>query len=371
MDWTQHPYSAMAPWLRLLFRLFSVVVTVWLCTFGATWIWYFFAPLIGGFLVAMLLHPIVTALEQRLPWKRSFLVLWILFFFVLSVVAIFGTTIPLLWKQLQSFASEWEVILGLFVQGVEKVEQEFAQWIPFDTSSWLGEMGNWVTGRIPALLQYCSLKMSELPRIFIGLFVFASAIYFFCCDMGTYLAYWKKKSSSDFLCLVGLVKSTVVTAFGGYLKAQGILSLGVFFLLMVGFFLLGQSFSLLLSLVIAVLDFIPMIGAGLILLPWAVVSILLGETTKGIGLFLLWCSTAILRRLLEPHVLGQQTGLSPLLSLGSMYVGLQVAGVWGLIFAPVVVLVVLHFFSATLFQGMKRDINTVGLMILRLFEEEK
>ena len=79
---------------------------------------------------------------------------------------------------------------------------------------------------------------------------------------------------------------------------------------------------MLIAFLLAVLDFIPIIGSGTVLVPWAVICFALGDWKKGTALLIIWGVVCIFRRLAEPKALGSQTGLHPVLSLLSIYVGM-------------------------------------------------
>ena len=121
--------------------------------------------------------------------------------------------------------------------------------------------------------------------------------------------------------------------------------------------LTGQSYSLLLALGFAVLDFIPLIGSGTVMVPWAIVDLLLGNYGHAIELMVIWGLIALFRRLAEPKVVGDQTGLSPILSLISIYIGMRLYGVWGMIFCPILLLVLLNLAGLGLFDGVRRDLK--------------
>ena len=89
----------------------------------------------------------------------------------------------------------------------------------------------------------------------------------------------------------------------------------------------------------SLLDTLPILGAGLFLLPWALVELLLGSTGRAAGLALLYAAAVAVRNLLEPHVLGRQIGLHPFVSLVSVYYGWRLAGFAGMLLAPCGVLI--------------------------------
>lgn len=156
---------------------------------------------------------------------------------------------------------------------------------------------------------------------------------------------------------LGRVRDVAVAAFGGYVKAQLILSIGVFFILLIGFALIGQSYALLLAFLLAVMDFIPIIGAGTAMVPWAVVDVVMGDYRKALELMVIWGIICLFRRVAEPKVVGNQTGLSPILSLVSIYVGMRLAGVLGMILGPVALLIVINIVKMDVFSGVHRDIS--------------
>ena len=121
-----------------------------------------------------------------------------------------------------------------------------------------------------------------------------------------------------------------------YLRACLLLGLLTFLQMFIGLAILGIPYAFLFALLIAVVDFLPLLGTGIILIPWAVVSLLLGEIKLGIGLLVLYAVSSVVRQILEPKLIGEGLGLHPLLSLVSMYAGLRLFGVWGMILAPLV-----------------------------------
>lgn len=155
---------------------------------------------------------------------------------------------------------------------------------------------------------------------------------------------------------LGQVRATALGAFGGYLKAELLLSIGVFFILLIGFFVIRQPYGLLLALGLAIMDFIPIIGAGTVMVPWAVIALFTHNYLDAIEIMVIWGIIAMFRRVMEPKFVGDQTGLSPIASLVSIYVGMQVAGVLGMILGPILLLVLLNLAGMGMFRGLRLDI---------------
>ena len=125
-------------------------------------------------------------------------------------------------------------------------------------------------------------------------------------------------------------------------KAYLILMAVTFGILAAGLGLLGVQGFWLIAAVIAVLDLLPVIGSGIVLVPWAGGLLLGGQVFTGVGLLLLWVLLIIVREILEPRLVGRQIGLHPLATLTAMYMGFRLAGFTGLLVAPVACLLLQH-----------------------------
>lgn len=130
------------------------------------------------------------------------------------------------------------------------------------------------------------------------------------------------------------------SALWGWLKAQISLSGMCFLILLVGFLLLGIPYSPVWAFLIALVDAVPLLGTGTVLIPWAIVSLLQKQSLRALGLLGIYAVTFLTRSALEPRLVGRQLGLDPLLTLASLYAGFQFWGVGGMLAAPVLCVIV-------------------------------
>lgn len=133
----------------------------------------------------------------------------------------------------------------------------------------------------------------------------------------------------------------------GWFKAQGVLMLLTWLTVSVGFWILGIRGGFLWAVPVALVDAVPMLGTGLILLPWALVSFLQGMKLRALGLCALVATAALLRTTLEPRLVGRQLGLDPLVTLICLYAGYRLWGFLGLLLAPML--------AGVLFSMLKKD----------------
>ena len=125
-----------------------------------------------------------------------------------------------------------------------------------------------------------------------------------------------------------------------WLRAYFLLFVLTFVQLFIGFSILRLPYVFLPALLISLFDLLPLLGVGTVLIPWGLLALLGGNTALGSGLLVLCAVVLLVRQLLEPKILGESLGLHPLLTLISVYAGLRLGGVWGMIAAPAVVVLV-------------------------------
>lgn len=124
-------------------------------------------------------------------------------------------------------------------------------------------------------------------------------------------------------------------ALGGWLKAQLKLCAVTWGIVSVGFLLLRIPYGIAWAALVAVVDAVPILGTGTVLLPWALVCLLQGESLRAIGLLCTYGAAMITRTVLEPKLVGRHLGLDPLVTLAALYTGYRFWGFLGLLLTPI------------------------------------
>lgn len=133
--------------------------------------------------------------------------------------------------------------------------------------------------------------------------------------------------------IVSLAKDLSVAG-GDYLKAQGQIMLIETAICVVSLWIVGNPYALLVGIVIGICDALPFIGTSLIFLPWAAIMFFQRRFVLGLYYLFLAGLTSLLRQFLEPKLIGQRVGANPLIVLISIYLGLQIYGIWGVLLGP-------------------------------------
>lgn len=150
-----------------------------------------------------------------------------------------------------------------------------------------------------------------------------------------------EKAVATLVKVKSILKQSVLKIIGGYL----ILMVITFLELSVGFLILRIENWFLISIIIAFIDVLPVLGTGSVLLPWGIINIILGHSFLGFALIILYLLITIVRNFAEPKIVGSKTGINPLFILFSMFLGIQLFGFLGLIILPVTFIVIIKYYK--------------------------
>lgn len=120
-----------------------------------------------------------------------------------------------------------------------------------------------------------------------------------------------------------------------WLRAQVKLSAVTFVIVLAGFLILRIGHPVRTALLTALVDAVPLLGTGIVLLPWSLYSLLEGETARSIGLLGIYVAAMVTRSGLEPRLLARQLKLDPLVTLVALYAGYRIWGFGGMVLAPI------------------------------------
>lgn len=321
-------------------RLFSLLAVGGFLFLTGKYIFPLVFPFLLGFLLAYMAEPGVRRLEKKLPRGVAAAIgvgfLLILIFFVFAVLGgllvrglgRFSAALPDLETAAQESSRTLEdFLLGLAGRAPEGLRGFLTRGVLelFEGGGSLWELG---FDQLPRML---SGILSHLPGGAIALCTAVVSAFLISARMPKLTALMPQSWAQKLLPTLKNIRIAV----GGWLKAQGKLAGLTFLLCCGGFFLLGIPFAPVWAAVVALVDAVPLLGSGLILVPWSVVRFLQGDSGKGIGLLVTFGAAFLLRTVLEPRLVGKQMGLDPLVTLIALYLGFQLGGFWGLILSPI------------------------------------
>lgn len=312
----------------------------------------YFAPFFIAYILSLIIEPIIRFSSNRLHIRRKLaapisilLILSALGFLIFLAVSRLIIEIVDMTKLLPDFFNDlYSRVLILLSTAREQYE-----WIPADITADLGSfissMSNTLTSVLNTIIKSAYSTAVSVPEILIFIIVTIMSTYFLTSDRERIYGFFRKQFPESWGNKFISLKNDMFSAFFGYIKAQLILMSITFTELFIGLTLINVKYSLLFALLISLIDALPILGTGTVLIPWGVFSLVTGNIKMGISVLLLYGVVLVVRQLTEPKILGHQIGVYPLLTLVAMYAGLRLLGFVGLILGPVTLLILKNIFT--------------------------
>lgn len=190
---------------------------------------------------------------------------------------------------------------------------------------------------MPAIMNNSMSVLKQGIELIVVLVIFVIATLMFLREMEEIR---ERKSASMFHREFSIIGRRLVSVGSAWLKSEMVIISVTAALCTIALFLIGNDYALLLGFGIGLVDALPFLGAGVILIPWALVLLIQKQWLKGILFLGLYIVCYFLRQILESRIMGNCMGLTPLETLASMYVGLQLFGISGFLLGPVGLLLI-------------------------------
>lgn len=318
----------------------------------------YIVPFIVAYCFASLIEPLVKFVERKLRIPRKIGTVFSILIVLGVIISLFAFLISRLVKEIQnvyiSIEINMESITNFFNDLFDQINGIYIQ-LPAEITDIINKAAQDFASNIQNLLRPIvdlagvPVKIALiLPQVLIFILVTILATYFMSSDKNMILKFLDGQMPSDWLKKTRGITNNVFVALFGWLRAQLILMSITFTELLIGLLIIGVENALLIALLIAVVDLLPVLGAGSVLVPWSIINLISGNTKLGLSTLLLYVIILFVRQLIEPKIVGQQIGVHPLFTLCGMYIGLQVLGVLGMFIGPLSVVVIKYVFEGIL-----------------------
>ncbi|SFG15236.1 sporulation integral membrane protein YtvI [Planifilum fulgidum] len=336
-------------------------------------------PFLIGWLIAMAIEPAVRFMENklRLPrWAGVSLMLIIVLAVVSSLLVLLVTQVvieltrlaELLPTSLERFN---QYLLDLFldedtgishlIQNVQTYLQnnpEHQKEIVSSIRENLGVITQKGTELITGIIAGIGSFLTDLPYIVAVIVIIFLAALFIGLDWPRMRDALNRSLPERVRRTGGIVLKDIRTSLFGFVRAQLTLISITAILVMIGLWILGVKYALTVAIIIGVVDLLPYLGVGAVLVPWSAYSFFFGGDTKlAVGLLVLYGVLLVVRQILETKLVSSNVGLDPLTTLIALFVGLNLFGFIGLIIGPVSVVIAIALYRANVFRDLWRFIK--------------
>jgi sporulation integral membrane protein YtvI len=330
----------------------------------------FFLPFVIGWIVAMIANPLVRFLEKKVKILRKHSSAIIIVLVIAAIVGVIYLLISMLLRESKQLASDLPNILeqtGIQLTQLSIKIRELSSDMPKPIQQFINNLVNSINNN---LLEYepredllsfsvASSLAQNIAEFFLTLIITILSAYFFIAKRDEITTGFKRIMPSSVVDGWHFISANFTKAVGGYFKAQFKIMIVLSIMMFIGFEILSVSYSFLLALGIALLDFLPVFGTGAVLWPWALLDMLSGNYFRAIGLVIIYLICQVLKQILQPKMVGDSIGISPLSTLLFLYIGYRFYGVIGMIIGVPVGMVIVNLYRVGMFERLIRGFKII------------
>lgn len=304
-------------------------------------------PIIFALLTALIIDPLVRLTEKKFKWNRKLSVISV-FIFILAIITsiLYYTVTRLIGKIIditKAAPDYFNSLSGVWIDGQSKLLQ-YTSGMPQDVVKAVQKefknVFESIRDSILSLLSYEKIMalMTEIPNFLVGFIVFIIALFLFMLELPELKKMLFRHLTTSTAEKVRFMITKLNSVIFGFMKAQLLVSFIILAVTFVGLLLTLPKYAIVMSLVIWIIDIIPILGSVIILAPWSLYMFISGDVATGTKLAILAAVLLVIRRTVEPKVMGSQIGLSPLPTLIAMFIGLKLFGFLGFFIGPLAVI---------------------------------
>ena len=330
----------------------------------------FYIPFVVAYIISKLLNPVIIKLTKKFNLNRkiSSIIVLTAFFLITGLVVIFGVSKIL--EESNFFLSMINTYIEKINDFISKIENEnklFGNYFISDSmkniiirniNEYFNNLGDSLKNIVTNLIT----TLKSIPIYFINIIITVLAIYFILSDRFSILDKLEFQFTRKFISKIRSKLDNILNTLFDYLKAEIILVFISFIIVLIGLYIfkvLGMNikYPFLMAILIGLIDALPILGAGTIMVPWSIILFIEKDTSLGfliLGLFIL---ILCVKQILEPKIVSNKIGVHPIFTLISMYTGFKVKGIIGIILGPIMLIVLKEIFENLLDQGLVNYLN--------------
>ncbi|MCL2531795.1 MAG: AI-2E family transporter [Oscillospiraceae bacterium] len=349
---------------RIIDTAYYLLILVAFYLFMRYAFWLVFPFMFAFFLATCMQRPMNFA-NRKFKMKKKFTAVMLVLLFYLVIVSIIAALGMRLWASATNFASfltEQVQNLPELVIGLAERVSELTRWLPAgmqeSLNTWLqynvtdpfayGEGGAvmglvsnidfaWFRAPVSGVLSFAG----RIPAVAVAVVITVITSFFMTIGYDDIVRFIKRQLPQKRQDALSAAKRILFSSLGKLLKAYTIImvstaaqvAIGLTIMRLLGIY--SGNYLWTIVAVVAVLDFLPAVGAGFVLTPWALYSLIMGQFWLALGLILIYVTITIVHQIVEPKVMAANLGLPPVVTIAAMYMGLQLFGIIGILLAPI------------------------------------
>ncbi|MDP4126735.1 MAG: sporulation integral membrane protein YtvI [Bacillota bacterium] len=316
---------------------------------------HLFLPFILAFIMTATINPLRDFLVYRVRMPQKIAVLTAMLIEIGGLGAVIALLVIRLIREIQEIYIRWpyynELLQRFISHWLTKLEIYYLR-LPGTNHDTISNTVKEYMNSIPVVLTNILSFAAKIPEIIIVVVIALVATFFMSNSSKQYLYQFLLIFPKEWREHLSDLGRDFSRAFAGFVKAEFIVFLITLFLSISGLMMIHSKYAIILGTITGIFGILPVLGVGIILIPWSILAFISGHGLLAIKLILLTTIITIVRHIIEPKILGDNVGLDPLFVLVSMYIGLASIGVVGLILGPFILIAYQALQKAGVFRNL-------------------
>ena len=331
----------------ILFYAIIAALAVFTVKYLLNWI----LPFVVAFAVSAMVAPVADRVSADFRINRKFTACFFAFVFyciTAGLVFLIGLGLYTALKNLfydlpLIYETSIEPTISSFILWIQQfltgIDPDLGNAVSTGTSDFFENFGSTVSGISVTAIGWLSAYIAKIPYFVASAFIAVIATFFIVSDYRNIRAFIVRQIAEKWHIFLEYIRSHCLKTLGKYVKSYAVIMTITFCELTVALWLLGAENFVVIALIIAAFDIIPVCGSGGVLIPWAVFSLVQGRFAFGAGMLIVYIIITVIRQIIEPKIVGDQVGLPPVVTLMAMFLGVRFMGVFGLFAFPVALVI--------------------------------
>ena len=357
----------MGYWSKVVRRLIFFAISI-LAFFISLKMVLFFMPFLIAFIISICIEPFIRKVikKTKLSRKVSAIIVLAIVSIIIISASIWAITslISEVYNLLQGINTYFDNANNFIKYITQKFDTSRIQFPPEvitflenSTNNFLETLTEFVKKILNSVLTW----ITQIPKICISIGITILATYFICTDRFYMLDQLEHHFPKTWIKRFSVHLREIKVSLGAYLKAEIILVIISFIILLIGLFILkflglNINYPLLAAIGVAFVDALPILGSGTVMLPWAVISAINGDIRLASFLIIIYIIMIVTRQFMEPRIVSNQIGIHPIFTLIAMYTGFKLIGVLGLLVGPIILIILKSIFGTMIDKGVVKSI---------------
>lgn len=337
--------------INIIFFALIIALSYLALKYLLVWIMPFFI----AFIIAYLIQKPILWLSKKTRLKRRLCAVIVSAATLLLAMGIFISLSYLLVTELLDF---FKTVPGMISDLLPQISDSlisysnsFLSFLPDNAEQWFFDLTEQFSAQLSTIIGNAATSLttwlanvaSNLPATFVAFLVTVIATFFLSMDYRLVVDFLMRQIPQRFRSIISTAKeiffSTVLKFARAYIILMFITFIELLILLGITNLITGSvPYLSIVCMLIAIVDILPILGTGTVLIPWSILSLILGDWQTAICVALTYIIITVVRNFLEPKIIGESIGLHPIVTLFCMYFGLRVLGFVGLIGVPLIVI---------------------------------